>query len=253
MARDEDAGGGSAIFANRELYITQPTSIEDTTIARICNADFSFHIFNVYRKPGTRLSPFLQKIELHIYSILSTFPKSPIILIGDFNVNIRSTKTTREIQQLTAFCTKWNLHLKVPEQPTFHRLISNEVRESTLDILIHSDDINAYEENIPSNMLSDHRPISYIIQAFNSSQPMHRHCLSKSKAEAIIQSMNVENVSEDPEVFLSSLEEELSAHRQAIELTLKPQYARKQDNEAIASASLLIDSEYRTFLATHWK
>lgn len=246
--RQTNSGGGTAILARKTIYLSTPTFMNDSICLRCCASSFSLFIINIYQSEG--IQHCLTNIESMLYSIYSGYPNAEIIIIGDFNYEMKKQMKSTPIQEFTQ---KWDFQLLIPCGPTFRRIRKEKEISSTLDFVMYSKKLKGrYVETLFTH-LSDHRPLVLEIKIPSESWTERKRIIWK-KNRAVQYCTNILSMSHfnDPLSFLNTLRHGLEKSRRKITQIIAPSYARKLDSFLITQRSLLQDEEYLRFITENW-
>ena len=81
--------------------------------------------------------------------LLEVYPKAPLSIRGDSNVNIHNSKRVLIFQQ---FCTQFKLKRVSIEQPNYHHFVGNGKHDSHIEVLLHSTSAEGLTEELISRL-----------------------------------------------------------------------------------------------------
>ena len=166
---DKKKGSGVALYVNKDLNATLNPSLSNTTpnletiFVNITNKDMSFTVGVIYRPPNGDIDESLSELT----DILLELPKSPVYLLGDFNIDLHAhNKMNLETQakNVDKFEHTFLTAGYFPTISTYTHAQPN-CRRTCIDNILTNDIGSVLLSGTLINKVSHHFPIFNIIQS----------------------------------------------------------------------------------------
>jgi endonuclease/exonuclease/phosphatase family metal-dependent hydrolase len=242
VERTTKRGGGTATLLNNfpDHKITEIHSInKDTNLIKVIINNNYLWIANVYLSKG-KISK-LQKLFGKLQNFVPLGEMSQVLLIGDFNVDIRNTKSD-SYHLLIKLCKQLGLKIEVPETPTRNN--------TTLDFLICGRSIKTHRrESVPSP--SDHLAIRWDITIDFPNKTKQLKIPSKETAERITEKLLGNEEVTGAAIFLDELREYRLQERKHLQKLVK----HKPRDLHLFEKLLQIDNpaQVNELVSSHWQ
>ena len=100
----------------------------------------------------------LTSLRVRLEELLEVYPKAPLFIRGDSNVNSHNSKRVLIFQQ---FCTQFKLKRVSIEHPTYHHFVGNGKHDSHIDVLLHSTSAEGLTEELISILCIKDNPLFF--------------------------------------------------------------------------------------------
>ena len=162
-------GGGLAAYVRDHLRarIVKADSQVEMLMLEVSGQRSKVLLGGVYRPPGTPVQ-FWQDLTNALDTVISTLPTSPLVLVGDFNVDV-SSRDSPQLNSLLHLCNSFDIKNQV-DSPT---RIGPQGSQTTLDLALVGDDHVNSCVVVPCT-ISDHFALALDLRLTTSCTPTVR-------------------------------------------------------------------------------
>ncbi len=154
---------GTAIYIKNDLNCTKiPYKLNfnsvEMTVMILNNPIPNIHVIGIYRsKSKVKISQLIDALK-YLHNTVLTEPNIPIVIIGDFNVNLMGKKKTEEKALLEYMTTNKGYTQLINQYPTDYRTQIDHIYTNVPQYVKSKGTLESY--------YSDHKPIFISLNAF---------------------------------------------------------------------------------------